>query len=62
VIATTPALLVQPDGQVDEIVLDSHRLDQLRCIGFCIADALEAAGPDGVPGNATALVVDFPES
>lgn len=33
-IATTPALLVQPDGQVDEIV----------------------------PDNATALVVDFPES
>ncbi|MGW0764506.1 hypothetical protein [Streptomyces sp. NPDC002676] len=30
-IATTPALLVQPDGQVDEIVLDSHRPDQLRC-------------------------------
>ncbi|MFH9227638.1 hypothetical protein [Streptomyces lydicus] len=28
-IATTPALLVQPDGQVD--VLDSHRPDQLRC-------------------------------
>lgn len=38
-IATTPALLVQPDGQVEEIVLDSHRPDQLRCIGFHIDGA-----------------------
>ncbi|MET9353580.1 protein phosphatase 2C domain-containing protein [Streptomyces sp. NPDC006617] len=38
-IATTPALLVQPDGQVDEIVLDSHRPDQLRCIGFHVDGA-----------------------
>ncbi|MFF8990066.1 hypothetical protein ACF09H_08990 [Streptomyces sp. NPDC014983] len=56
-IATTPALLVQPDGQVDEIVLDSK-----DAATMCIADALEAAGPDGVPDNATTLVVDFPES
>lgn len=38
-IATTPALLVHPDGQVDEIMLDSHRADQLRCIGFHVHDA-----------------------
>lgn len=39
-IATTPALLVQPGGQVDEIMLDSHRADQLRCVGFHVHDAL----------------------
>ncbi|MDF9813054.1 protein phosphatase 2C domain-containing protein [Streptomyces sp. SPB162] len=38
-IATTPALLVQPDGQVDEIMLDSHRPDQLRCIRFYVHGA-----------------------
>ncbi|MGW6241262.1 hypothetical protein [Streptomyces sp. NPDC055094] len=38
-IATTPALLVQPDGQVDEIILDSRRPDQLRCIGFHVNGA-----------------------
>ncbi|MEU9238556.1 hypothetical protein [Streptomyces sp. NPDC048385] len=44
-IATTPALLVQPDGQVDEIILDSRRPDQLRCIGFHVDGA--AAHPLG---------------
>ncbi|MFB7742463.1 hypothetical protein [Streptomyces sp. NPDC056132] len=38
-IATTPALLVQPDGRVDEIILDARRPDQLRCIGFHVNDA-----------------------
>ncbi|MEV8388636.1 MULTISPECIES: PP2C family serine/threonine-protein phosphatase [unclassified Streptomyces] len=38
-IATTPALLIQPDGEVEEIILDSHRSDQLRCIAFHVDGA-----------------------
>ncbi|MET7649917.1 hypothetical protein [Streptomyces sp. NPDC005486] len=38
-IATTPALLLQPDGQVEELILFSRRADQLRCIGFHVDDA-----------------------
>ncbi|MFJ3229955.1 hypothetical protein [Streptomyces sp. NPDC086787] len=37
-IATTRALLVQPDGHVDEIIIDSRR-SELRCIGFHVDGA-----------------------
>ncbi|MFJ9907948.1 PP2C family protein-serine/threonine phosphatase [Streptomyces sp. NPDC101152] len=35
-IATTPALLVSPNGEVEELLLDSRHVDQLRCIGFYV--------------------------
>ncbi|WP_327297805.1 MULTISPECIES: protein phosphatase 2C domain-containing protein [unclassified Streptomyces] len=38
-IATTPALLVHPDGRVDEIILNSRRPDQLSCISFHVDQA-----------------------
>ncbi|MCX4761877.1 protein phosphatase 2C domain-containing protein [Streptomyces sp. NBC_01275] len=37
-IATTPALLVSPNGEVEELLLDSRHADQLRCIGFYVED------------------------
>ncbi|WP_411142287.1 hypothetical protein [Streptomyces sp. x-80] len=38
-IATTPALLIHPDGQIEEIILDSRRADQLRGISLHVDGA-----------------------
>ncbi|MFM9562594.1 PP2C family protein-serine/threonine phosphatase [Streptomyces turgidiscabies] len=35
-IATTPALLVSPNGEVEELLLDSRHADQLHGIGFYV--------------------------
>ncbi|WP_405613250.1 PP2C family protein-serine/threonine phosphatase [Streptomyces sp. NBC_00076] len=37
-IATTPALLVSPDGEVEELLLDSRHADQMTCIRLYVQD------------------------